>query len=48
MGAVKKDIQVLTVLVHSDFIKKAEFESFRKELLDFMYRIEDKIDKAKE
>ena len=44
METVKKEIQVLTVLVHSEFIKKSEFESFRKELLDFMYRIEDKMD----
>jgi hypothetical protein len=44
MESFKKEIQVLTVLVHAEFIKKSEFEAFRKELLDFMWRIEDKID----
>lgn len=44
MNIVKQEIQLLTVLVHADFIKKKEFDNFRHEILELMYRIENKID----
>ena len=45
VNKLKQDLQSLALEINEKYIRKDDFASFRIELLDFMRRIEDKLDR---
>ena len=45
VNKLKQDLQSLALEINEKYVRKDDFASFRTELLDFMRRIEDKLDR---
>ncbi len=45
VNKLKQDLQSLALEINEKYVRKDDFASFRIELLDFMRRIEDKLDR---
>jgi hypothetical protein len=48
INGLKNDVKDLTKELTDKYVRKDDFSEFRKELLDFMRRIEDKLDKKQD
>lgn len=48
VNKLKEDLQSLALEMNEKYHRKDEFAAFRNELLDFMRRIEDKLDRKQD